>query len=67
MAATLGWKYVNELVDAPRRAELLAHTRACLRERLAVTDETLDSILRVVSTSVQLPLEDLREPAEPLR
>jgi RNA polymerase sigma-70 factor, ECF subfamily len=42
---------------ASARSSLLAHIRACLRERLAVSDETLDSILRVITTSVHLPLE----------
>jgi hypothetical protein len=42
---------------AAARASLIANTRACLRERLAVGDETLDSILRVVSTSVRLAIE----------
>jgi RNA polymerase sigma-70 factor (ECF subfamily) len=40
------------------RSALIAHTRACLRERLAVGDETLNSILRIVTTSVQLPLDE---------
>jgi RNA polymerase sigma-70 factor len=43
---------------AAARSALIAHTRACLRERLAVGDETLNSILRIVSTSVQLPLDE---------
>jgi RNA polymerase sigma-70 factor (ECF subfamily) len=43
---------------AAARSALIAHTRACLRERLAVGDETLDSILRIVTTSVQLPLDE---------
>lgn len=47
---------------AAARASLIAATRACLRERLVVGDATLDSILRVVSTSVQLPLDDVPGP-----
>ena len=45
---------------ASARSSLLAHIRACLRDRLAVTDETLDSILRIVTTSVRLPIEAAR-------
>lgn len=43
---------------ATARASLVAHARACLRERLAVGDATLDSILRLFTTSVQLPLDE---------
>jgi RNA polymerase sigma-70 factor len=43
---------------AAARAALIAHTRACLCERLAISDETVDSILRIVTTSVQLPLDE---------
>lgn len=39
---------------AAARASLIALTRTCLRERLAVGETTLDSILRIVTTSVQL-------------
>jgi RNA polymerase sigma-70 factor (ECF subfamily) len=42
---------------AAARSSLLGHIRGCLRERLAVTDDTLDSILRIVTTSVRLPIE----------
>ena len=42
---------------AAARSSLLGHIRGCLRERLAVTDETLDSILRIVTTSVRLPVD----------
>jgi len=44
---------------AAARSSLLAHIRACLRERLAITDQTLDSILRIVTTSVRLPAIEL--------
>jgi RNA polymerase sigma-70 factor len=44
--------------SAAARSALIAHTRTCLRERLAVNNETLDSILRIVTTSVQLPLDE---------
>lgn len=40
---------------AAARASLIGHTRAALRERLEVGDTTIDSILRIVTTSVQLP------------
>ena len=43
---------------AAARATLMTQTRACLRERLSVGDSTLDSILRIVETSVQLALDD---------
>jgi RNA polymerase sigma-70 factor len=39
---------------ASARASLITHTRTCLRERLSVGEATLDSILRIVTTSVQL-------------
>ncbi|CAN5461531.1 hypothetical protein BH11MYX1_BH11MYX1_36720 [soil metagenome] len=39
---------------AAARASLVTHTRTSLRKHLAVGDATLDSILRIVSTSVQL-------------
>jgi len=42
---------------AAARSSLLAHIRGCLRERIAITDETLDSILRIVTTSVRLPID----------
>jgi RNA polymerase sigma-70 factor (ECF subfamily) len=44
---------------AAARASWISHTRSALRERLSVGDSTLDSILRVISTSVQLPLDEL--------
>jgi RNA polymerase sigma-70 factor, ECF subfamily len=58
----LGRVYSIHRASAARRAaaarsSLLGHIRACLRERLAVTDDTLDSILRIVTTSVHLPIE----------
>jgi RNA polymerase sigma-70 factor, ECF subfamily len=43
---------------AAARASFVGHVRGCLRERLAVGDATLDSILRIVTTSVQLPLDE---------
>lgn len=48
---------------AVARAALITHTRTALRERLDVGDDTLDSILRIVTTSVQLPLDQAPEPA----
>ena len=45
---------------AAARSSLLDHIRAHLRGELAVSDATLDSILRVVTTSVRLPLESER-------
>ena len=42
---------------AAARSSLLDHIRAHLRAQLAITDETLDSILRIVTTSVRLPIE----------
>ena len=47
---------------AAARASLVTHTRACLRERLAVGDNTLDSILRIVTSSVQLPADEAPGP-----
>jgi RNA polymerase sigma-70 factor len=47
---------------ATARASLVSATRAALRERLAVGETTLDSILRIVTTSVQLPVDDAPEP-----
>jgi RNA polymerase sigma-70 factor (ECF subfamily) len=44
---------------AAARASLIAFTRTCLRERLAVGDDTVDSILRIVTTLA--PLRDLDE------
>jgi RNA polymerase sigma-70 factor (ECF subfamily) len=43
---------------ASARAAFVGHVRAALRAKLSVGDATLDSILRIVTTSVQLPLED---------
>lgn len=43
---------------AAARSALIAHTRSCLRERLVVGNETVDSILRIVTTSVQLRFEE---------
>jgi RNA polymerase sigma-70 factor (ECF subfamily) len=43
---------------AAARAAFIDHTRAALRERLSVGDTTLDSILRVVTTSVQIPFDE---------
>ncbi len=43
---------------ASARSALITHTRSCLRDRLAVGDATVDSILRIVTTSVQLPLDE---------
>jgi hypothetical protein len=37
---------------------LIAHVRASLRDRLAIGESTLDSILRIVTTSVQLPVDE---------
>jgi RNA polymerase sigma-70 factor (ECF subfamily) len=39
---------------AAARASLISHTRASLKKRLSVGDTTLDSILRIITTSVQL-------------
>lgn len=39
---------------AAARAALVSATRQALRDRLAVGDDTVDSILRVITTSVQL-------------
>src|SRR5262249_54151843 len=44
---------------AAARASFIAHVRAALRDRLAIGDTTIDSILRIISTSVQLPLDDV--------
>jgi RNA polymerase sigma-70 factor, ECF subfamily len=47
---------------AAARASLVSATRACLRERLSVGETTLDSILRIVTSSVQLPSDaELRD------
>src|SRR5664279_5614929 len=43
---------------AAARAAFVGHVRAALRAKLAVGDSTLDSILRIVTTSVQLPLDE---------
>ena len=43
---------------AAARAAFVGHVRAALRTKLAVGDSTLDSILRIVTTSVQLPLDE---------
>jgi hypothetical protein len=43
---------------AAARAAFVGHVRAVLRAKLAVGDSTLDSILRIVTTSVQLPLDE---------
>ncbi|MEO8551947.1 MAG: hypothetical protein ABI678_18350 [Kofleriaceae bacterium] len=42
---------------AAARAAFVGHVRAALRAKLAIGDGTLDSILRIVTTSVQLPVE----------
>jgi len=42
---------------AAARSSLLDHIRAHLRAQLSITDATLDSILRIVTTSVRLPLD----------
>lgn len=47
---------------ASARAALIATTRDCLRTRLGIADATLDSILRILTTSVQLAVEDLPPP-----
>lgn len=47
---------------AAARASLVTHTRTCLRERLGVGDTTLDSILRIVTSSVQLPADEVPGP-----
>ena len=39
---------------AAARASLISQTRASLKKRLSVGDTTLDSILRIITTSVQL-------------
>lgn len=44
---------------AAARAAFVGHVRAALREKLAVGDGTLDSILRIVTTSVQLPIDNV--------
>lgn len=44
---------------ASARAALIATTRDCLRARLGIADATLDSILRILTTNVQLAVEDL--------
>jgi len=43
---------------AAARASLIAHVRTSLRERLSIGESTLDSILRIVTTSVQLPVDE---------
>jgi RNA polymerase sigma-70 factor (ECF subfamily) len=43
---------------AAARAALIGHARTALRDRLSVDESTLDSILRVVATSMQLPLDE---------
>ncbi len=43
---------------AAARAAFVGHVRASLRAKLAVGESTLDSILRIVTTSVQLPLDE---------
>jgi RNA polymerase sigma-70 factor (ECF subfamily) len=43
---------------AAARAAFVGHVRAALRAKLAVGDSTLDSILRIVTTSVQLPFDE---------
>jgi len=47
---------------ASARAALIATTRDCLRTRLGIADATLDSILRILTTSAQLVVEDLPPP-----
>jgi len=42
---------------AAARAAFVGHVRAALREKLAIGEGTLDSILRIVTTSVQLPVD----------
>jgi RNA polymerase sigma-70 factor (ECF subfamily) len=42
---------------AAARAAFVGHVRAALRAKLAIGDGTVDSILRIVTTSVQLPVD----------
>jgi RNA polymerase sigma-70 factor, ECF subfamily len=44
---------------ASARAAFIEQVRAALRDRLAIGDTTIDSILRIITTSVQLPIDEL--------
>ena len=48
---------------ASARAALIGETRARLRDRLQIGDSTLDSILRILTTSVQLQVDQAPDPA----